>query len=167
MKIPTSTYGYGLLTCVLASSLCLSGCGSDQDERELRGYINQLKTQSALKEVKTKAVVWQLPKAVTYGPDPNQAENRIATKGTSNPLQVYPLASLHFVGTLTENNQVSAYVMTPDNMIYLVRVGDIIGEDYGKIVKIDSDHIEISEKIMNGNQPAERKVKMELKDSPQ
>lgn len=168
MNMNMTTPVYGLLTCVLASSLFLSGCGSNQEERELRGYINQLKTQAAIKEVKSKTVVWQLPKAVTYGPDKSQTDSRtMATKGTSNPLQVYPVTSLQFVGILTENNQISAYVMTPDNMLYLVKVGDIIGEEYGKIVKIDSDHIEISEKVMNGNQPAERKVKMELKDSPQ
>lgn len=152
----------------LASILLLSGCGQNERERALQGYINQLKAASSQKEVKIKPAVWQLPTPVTYKPDGySNSDSRTHTKDITNPLQAYPIRNLQFVGVLTQGSQTSAYVMTPDSMIYLVKVGDIIGEEYGKIVKINSDRIEVAETAMKGNHSSEQMIVMQLKDSPE
>jgi len=161
-------FKYHFIFCLLASLLILSGCGGDSRQRELQRYITELKAKAAQKEVKGNANPWQLPTALTYHPGGYSGSEMRAgsANGVTNPVQAYPLKALQFVGTLSEGNQLSAYIMTPDSMIYLVKVGDVIGEEYGKIVKIDSDHLEITEKEMTGNQPSERIVTLELKDSP-
>lgn len=165
IKIETK---YSFLFCMLTCVFLMSGCGGKSRQHALQLYITQLKVAAANKDVTNKATDWKLPKPVTYNAGGNAAAsaNREANnKKTTYPLQTYSIKQLQFVGTLTEGNSMSAYIMTPDSMIYLARVGDIIGENYGKIVKIDSDHIEISEKyVANGNQSAERIVTMELKD---
>jgi len=166
MKMQESTAG--LMICLLAGSLLVSGCGPNRKERALQDYINQLRAATAQNVVKARLTTWRLPTPVIYQPGGySQADTGASAAKSTNPLQAYPLGNLKFVGTLVQDNQISAYIVTPDNMIYLAKPGDVIGEDYGKIVKIDSDHIEIMERGMNGNQPSERKVIMELKDSPQ
>jgi Tfp pilus assembly protein PilP len=166
MKIKASLCGFIFIT--LASVFFLSGCGDDSRQRELRAYIATLKTTTANKAVESKISLWQLPTPVTYHAGGSYTGVSASNpKNASNPLQAYPIKALQFVGILTQNNRLSAYIMTPDSMIYLVKVGDVIGEEYGKIVKIDSDHIEIAEKVTAGNQPdEERIVTMELKDTP-
>jgi Tfp pilus assembly protein PilP len=146
--------------------LLLTGCGTDERERELQGYINQLKITAEQKEVISKPQHWALPKPVVYNPHGYLGKSQTA-KITTNPLQSYPLKNLQFVGILKQNNKISGYVMTPDGMLYLVNEGDVIGEDYGKIVKVDTDHIEVIEKTMAGSQSVEKKVELMLKDSPE
>jgi Tfp pilus assembly protein PilP len=167
MKKIVSLCGLIILTLV---SVFLSGCGEDRRQRELRGYIANLKTTTANKAVESKVSQWQLPIPLTYHPGGSYSGGAPTpnAKNLSNPLQSYPVSELQFVGILTQNNQqFSAYIMTPDSMIYLVKVGDVIGEEYGKIIKIDSDHIELVEKVAVGNQPnQERIVTMELRDTP-
>lgn len=164
MKMMKIRYFIGLLFI----SILLSGCGDDLRQRELQDYINKIKLASAQKEVKSKPKTWKLPTPVTYQPGGYSSSTRLGSgKSTSNPLQAYPIKNLKFVGILTKNSQISAYIMTPDSMIYLVKVGDSIGEDYGKIVKIDAEHLEVTERVMKGDQPSERIVTLELKDSPE
>jgi Tfp pilus assembly protein PilP len=153
-----------VLLYILASAFLLSGCDSQSRQQEIQHYITQLKLNAAQSQAVNNTTVWTLPKPVKYtaGEAPgitNQSENSAA------PLQSYSIKQLQFVGILTQDNITSAYILAPDGMLYLVKMGDVIGDKYGKIVKIDSDHIEISEKYTSANnQSAERTVTMELKD---
>jgi len=164
MTIHASKYGlYVFAGCILIGLLFLSGCGADSRQQALQKYIVELKRSALTKKMKVKVTTWQLPTPVIYNPNGYTGSNTDAAnakKNNSNPLQSYPVKSLQFVGILTQDKQVSAYLMTPDGMIYLVKVGDVIGEEYGKIVKIDLDHIEIA------LTREKRIVTMELKDTP-
>src|SRR5258708_6712815 len=127
MKIKSSTYVF--IVCILIGLFFMSGCGGDYRQQELQNYIVELKQTSANKEIKVKASTWQFPKPVTYNPggySGSASDMANAKKNMSNPLESYPVKSLQFVGILTQGNQVSAYIMTPDSMIYLVKVGDVI-----------------------------------------
>jgi Tfp pilus assembly protein PilP len=153
---------------ILACTLFLSACSDDARKRQLHRYIAQLKQMTAQKQNSNKTTIIQLPKPTIYQPGDNSgnANRNNFDKGlVTNPLQTYSLKALQFVGTLTQDNRISAYVMTPDNMIYLVKDGDVIGDSYGKILKIDSEHIEILEKSTAAdNKIVEHVVTMELKD---
>jgi Tfp pilus assembly protein PilP len=154
-----------LVVYMLACVFFLPGCREQSRQQEIEAYVARLKLD-AEEKVKVEAnPVWQLPKPVIYQAGNGPADKNPDAANSSNPLLLYPIKSLQFVGTLTQNNMISAYIMTPDNMIYLVKVGDVIGDNYAKIVKIDSDHIEISEADdRTGNQSGTKIVTMELKD---
>lgn len=62
-------------------------------------------------------------------------------------LEVFPLDALHFVGMISEGHTPWALIMAPDSTIYRVRVGNYIGQDYGKIVAIAENTITLQEVI--------------------
>lgn len=165
MKITCKNY---FLFCALASTLLLSGCGERSKERELKAYIAELKQAAAQKQNIINATATQLPKPIQYHPEgyaTPTSQGILTPQGTSaNPLQSYPLKALQFVGTIDQNGQTHAYIMTPDSMVYEVKEGDIIGDNYGKITKIDSNHIEISEKYIQSGKPEVRMQTMQLKE---
>jgi type IV pilus assembly protein PilP len=136
--------------------------------RTTQTYINQIKKEAIQKQKVDLVATYQLPQPVVYKPGSyigSATKMKELAKGSeANPLVIYPLKALQFVGILTQNKQTFAYIMAPDNMIYKVKSGDLIGDKYGKITKIDSDHIEISEKETTGKNSAERIVSMGLKD---
>jgi len=156
------------LLSLLGLTLLLSGCGDQTRLHQLQVYITQLK-EAATHKKNAETRLLQLPKPVLYAPlgySGSANRDNISSQGLMrNPLQAYPLKVLRFVGTLTRNNHISAYIMTPDNMVYQANSGDTIGDNDNKIVKINVDHIELSEKyIETGKKPVTRIVTMQLKE---
>ena len=62
-------------------------------------------------------------------------------------LEAFPLDALHFVGMISEGHTPWALIMAPDSTIYRVRVGNYIGQDYGKIVAIADNTLTLQEVI--------------------
>lgn len=52
------------------------------------------------------------------------------------PLEAYDLSELDLVGTLTVGGRPSALMRGPDGKVYRVGIGDYIGLDHGRIVRI-------------------------------
>ncbi|VVC77066.1 hypothetical protein AQUSIP_23930 [Aquicella siphonis] len=156
---------------VTTLTLLMSACGDNQRLRETQKFISLTK-QKTLQEDNIEAANAQfaLPKPVQYQPRgyhaPAGGNVAISKEGVTNPVLMYPVKSLQFVGTLTQDNRIYAYVMTPDGMIYLLKVGDVIGDKSGKIMKIDSGHIEIMEGSLpsSNNKSSGQLVTLELKD---
>lgn len=68
------------------------------------------------------------------------------------PLEAFPLDALRMVGTLTSNNQLWALISAPDGKIYKVRVGNYLGQNYGKIQKISPGRVAVQETVkISGN----------------
>lgn len=132
---------------------------------ELENYVAQLKTTVLEKSKSHTPPVLQLPKSVVFrGPGTGTAVRPEQADSQGNPLLRYPIRSLQFVGTIVKNKHISAYIMTPDNKVYSVNLGDVIGDSYGKITKINNDHIEILEQTNKLGKPTERIVTLLLKD---
>ncbi len=95
----------------------------------------------------------QFPPPVSYQPkttrSPFEESSALQQDLQAHPLQAFPLNALQFKGTVTQNGQSQAYVMAPDNKLYEINVGDVIGDHYGKITHIYPDHIEIEEPALN------------------
>jgi type IV pilus assembly protein PilP len=151
---------------LLALALVLSSCGNREKKYELQLYIQNLKDAASTNEKKPLPIEFQLPMPVKY-----QSEQAHTGAGSNNaggviakPIQSYSLKELSFVGTITQDNQTWAYILTPDNMIYGAKQGDIIGNSYGKIVKITADHIEIMEQHIESGKPVQSIVTMQLKE---
>lgn len=79
-----------------------------------------------------------------------------ATKGRPDinrpkgQLEAFTLDSLRMVGTLAKKTQKWALISAPNGVIYRVTKGAYLGKDYGKIISIDKDKIEIIETVPDG-----------------
>jgi len=65
-------------------------------------------------------------------------------------LEQYELDSLRMVGTLEQDERTWGIVSSPDGIIHRVEVGNYMGRNYGKIVTITEDRIELAEIVPDG-----------------
>ena len=143
-----------LLSAVLAGAV-LAGCGASGQE-ELEQWM---KDQRAA----TRPQVTPIPEPKKFTPqaytqegatDPfsnvklTQALKRESAQATSNaalvapelarrkePLEAYPLDAMAMVGSLIKEGQPVALVRV-DNLLYQVKPGNYLGQNYGKIMKV-------------------------------
>lgn len=78
------------------------------------------------------------------GPQPDQ--NR-----TREPLEAFPLDSLKMSGTLGLAKSMEGLVRDPDGVVHRVRVGNYLGQNYGRIIAIGEEKIDLVELIPNGS----------------
>ena len=152
----------------LVAILVLSGCGpSGQDE--LQEWMNDQRAQ-------TKPKVQPIPEPKKFAPqaytqegviDPfsnqklTQALKRESAQSTSNaalvapelarrkePLESYPLDAMTMVGSLLKEGTPVALVRV-DNLLYQVRPGNYLGQNYGKIVKVTESEVTLREIVQD------------------
>ncbi len=137
-----------------AGALLLVGCGGDQDE--LQQWMEQQK-----REVKPNVEPLSAPKK--FNPQPYMAMNMVEPFSTQKltvalkqearqpnsllaaeinrrkePLEAYPVDSMAMVGSVTRNGQPYA-LLRVDSLLYQVKQGDYLGQNYGKITKISGN----------------------------
>jgi type IV pilus assembly protein PilP len=66
-------------------------------------------------------------------------------------LELFELDALRMVGTLTDNNQLWGIILDKDGTVHRVRVGNYMGKNFGKILNIAEDKIELREIITTSN----------------
>lgn len=159
-----------LLPILMCLSLLLLGCDRKEIFPDLEAFILKVEKNSAVSNKKTANVLPQL-KAVTYQKDSSRTPfedavvSRSQTTVNRNPLNMYPLNLLRFLGTVTEGGLALAYIMTPDSKVYQVKIGDSVGDQGGKIVEINTTRLEVVEQPMEeGKQGVKRIVTLQLKD---
>ena len=149
---------------LLGIALGLAGCGNDM--QDLRAYIDEVKARPGgriepLPEIKpTPTFVYQAeeqglrspflpdtpqvrvdnPDAVR-GPDPNRPREF---------LEQFPLDTLRMVGTLAVADGAFGLVQTADGLIHRVRVGNHMGQNYGRVMSITDSEIQLVEIISDG-----------------
>jgi type IV pilus assembly protein PilP len=64
------------------------------------------------------------------------------------PLEAYPLDSMSMVGSVTKQGRPYA-LLRVDNLLYQVKVGDYLGQNYGKITKITETDISLREIVQD------------------
>jgi len=74
-------------------------------------------------------------------PDPNRRKEA---------LESYPLDSLRMVGTLEQNAVVSAVIKASDGTIHRIKTGNYMGQNYGRVVRVSPENIDVIEIIPNG-----------------
>jgi type IV pilus assembly protein PilP len=65
------------------------------------------------------------------------------------PLEVYGLETMSMAGTLQRQGQAVALVSV-DKLLYQVRVGDYMGQNNGRVVKIEEGKLELREVVQDG-----------------
>lgn len=156
-----------LISLILAS-IGLSGCISSGDE-ELRQWMTDLRST-----VKPHVIPLAEPKQFlpqTYSMDSGvepfnpvkltQALRRESTQSASNaaliapemarrkePLEAYPLDVMAMVGSLDKKGSPTA-LLKVDKLLYQVRVGNYIGQNYGRITRITENSIQLREIVQD------------------
>ena len=64
------------------------------------------------------------------------------------PLESYPLDSMSMVGSVVRGNKPYA-LLRVDNLLYQVKLGDYLGQNYGKITKITETDVALREIVQD------------------
>lgn len=145
-----------------AALLVLTGCGDGQHEdvkqwmadasRDLRGGVPPLPEL-------------QIPPIVSYASQDSRdpfSSARIEPERTDTggktpnfdrprePLEAYPLASVSFRGLVTKASDGRPHgLVWVDGVMYPVVVGNYVGENFGRIVAIDNNEIQLIETLQD------------------
>jgi type IV pilus assembly protein PilP len=79
-----------------------------------------------------------IAKATGIKPDTNRRKEE---------LEAFPLESLKMVGTVNTKSGLWGLIKATDKTIFRVRVGNYMGQNYGKIIRLSTDKIELMEII--------------------
>lgn len=153
---------------VISVSLTLFGCGSSGED-DLRQWMSELRATTKPRVTPLTEPKQFLPQSYTADPgvEPfnslklTQALRRDSTQLASNaaliapemarrkePLEAYPLDVMAMVGSLDKRGAPTA-LLKVDNLLYQVRVGNYIGQNYGKITRINESSIQLREIVQD------------------
>ena len=161
LPVTTLPPSMAVVTWVVFVSL-LTGCGSD-DFSDLNRYILEVKTRpkesiKSLPEIKVIEPFMFKPEGLrdpfkpleqseqSDGVDVSTASGiKPDTTRRKEELEAFPLDGLRMVGTVDMKSSLWGLVKASDGTIYRVKVGNYMGKNYGKIIRIVSDKIELME----------------------
>lgn len=63
------------------------------------------------------------------------------------PLELYDLEKLRMVGTLMQKNVMNALIRTPDRNVYSLKVGNHMGQNFGKVTSITETEVTLKETV--------------------
>lgn len=150
------------------TSLILAGCVSSGED-DLRQWMSELRstTKPRVSPLTEPKQFFPQAYASESGVEPfnslklTQALRRDSTQLASNaaliapemarrkePLETYPLDAMAMVGSLDKTGVPTA-LLKVDNLLYQVRVGNYIGQNYGKISRINENSIQLREIVQD------------------
>ena len=156
-----------LLPGLVLGALLLSACGSS--DQELQSWMTDQRNQSRSKIERLPEPKKFSPQAYTQEglvePFSNQklaqALKRDSNQSTANtaliapelarrkePLEASPLDAVAMVGSLVKAGQPVALVRV-DNLLYQVRVGNHLGQNYGRITKVSETGLSLREIVQD------------------
>ena len=162
--------------------LLLAGCG-DSGIAEVKSWMADVRRE-------TRAIVPKLSAPKQFIPftydkkdamdpyNPGKLQNALAktqqrsanslapdTERRREALEAYPLDSLKMVGTLQKAG-LSYALLQADKIIYHVRVGSYVGQNIGKVMRIDEATVELKEVVQDAaGDWVERTAKLELQET--
>ena len=153
---------------VLSACLGLAACSSS-DHEELQQWMNEQRSQ-------TRPRIQPIPEPTKFSPQAYtqegaiepfsnqkllQALKRDSSQATANagliapelnrrkePLEAMPLDTVAMVGSLIKQGQPVALVRV-DNLLYQVRIGNYLGQNYGRITKISETELALREIVQD------------------
>lgn len=152
------------LGCIVLASALLAACSGEQ--QELSEWMEQQK-----REVKPSVQPLSPPKkfnpqpyAALTGVEPfSQQKLTVALKQEARqpnsllaaeinrrkePLEAYPLDSMRMVGSVVRSGRPYA-LLRVDNLLYQVKAGDYLGQNYGKITRISETDVALREIVQD------------------
>jgi type IV pilus assembly protein PilP len=158
-----TTFALRLVTMAAVASW-LAGCGADTEE--LQGWMDQQRREA-------KPSITPLTPPKKFDPAPYSAVQAVEPFSSQKlsvalkqearqpnsllsaelnrrkePLEFYTLDGMTMVGSVTKHGQPFA-LLRADNLLYQVKVGDYLGQNYGKITKITETEIALREIVQD------------------
>jgi type IV pilus assembly protein PilP len=172
------------LFAILATGAVVAGCGASGQE-EIEQWMRD-------ERAATKPHVTPIPEPKKFTPqaytqeastDPfssvklTQALKRESAQSSSNaalvapelarrkePLEAYPLDAMKMVGSLIKEGQPVA-LLRVDNLLYQVKPGNYLGQNYGKILKVSETEIVLREIVQDAaGEWTERTATLQLQE---
>ena len=167
-----------------AVAFVLAACGTSGQE-EVQDWMNEQRAQ-------TKPHVQPIPEPKKFTPqaytqegatDPfstlklTQALKRESAQSTSNaalvapelsrrkePLEAFPLDTMSMVGMLMKEGTPVALVKV-DNLLYQVRPGNYLGQNYGRVMKVGENEVVLREIVQDASgEWIERQATLQLQE---
>jgi type IV pilus assembly protein PilP len=160
---PKARCGQSLALALLSVAL-LAGCGADLDE--LQGWMDQQR-----REAKPNVAPLQAPKK--FDPQPYAVADAVEPFSTQKlavalkrderatsallagelkrrkePLEAYPLDSMSMVGSVNKLGHPFA-LLRVDGLLYQVKVGDYLGQNYGRVLRISESDVVLREVVQD------------------
>ena len=152
------------LVSLIAIAFLLASCGANTEE--LQGWMEQQR-----REVKPSISPLQPPKK--FDPQPYRSVQAVEPFSTQKltvslkqearqpnsllagelnrrkePLEAYPLDSMSMVGSVSKSGSPFA-LLKVDRLLYQVKVGDYLGQNYGRITKIAETEVGLREIVQD------------------
>jgi type IV pilus assembly protein PilP len=81
-----------------------------------------------------------------------------------DPLEAYPLDNLAMVGSVQRKGEIFALIKV-DALLYQVRSGEYMGQNYGKVLKITETEVELREIVQDATgEWIERQSNLQLQE---
>jgi type IV pilus assembly protein PilP len=173
------------LPALLLVTAAVAGCGGG-DQQEVQAWMNEQRAQ-------TKPQVQPIPEPKKFTPQPYTQET--GTEPFSNqklaaalkkesqqagstsaallapelnrrkePLEAFPLDAVVMVGSLVKQGQPVALVRV-DNLLYQVRPGNYLGQNYGRITKVGETELVLRELVQDAaGEWIERNATLQLQE---
>ncbi len=170
-----------LALLALTVTALLSGCASEQDE--LKAWMDQQRHEVQPSVPPLKPPQKFNPRAyvgaegvepfstqkltVALKQEARQPNSAISAElnRRKEPLEAYPLDSMGMVGSVNRKGAPYA-LLRVDNLLYQVKVGDYLGQNYGKIMKITETEIELREIVQDAaGEWTERPTTLQLQET--
>jgi len=148
--------------------LLLAGCGSSSED-DIRQWMVEERNQTRPKVAPIPAPKQFKPEAYTNASaiEPFSKEkltqalkrdsNQVAANGAlvapelarrKEPLEAFPLDAMNVVGSIYNAGQPVALVKV-DNLLYQVKVGSYLGQNYGRVTKISETEVTLREIVQD------------------
>jgi len=172
------------LLLLIALGAVLAGC-DDSGDGDLNRWMAQQRSQIRPKVDELPAPKTFTPQAYTQeaATDPfvrdkfTQALRRESGQANNNaallapemarrkePLESFPLDTMAMVGTLFKQGKPVALVKV-DNLLYQVRLGQYLGQNYGKVTKVDESEVVLREIVQDpSGEWVERAATLQLQE---
>lgn len=146
------------IVVLLLFSSFLSSCSGDNSD--LVKYMNDVKARPPMK---IEPILQLAPLPIFKFPENDNRRNPFKPidqkkrtdlfepdqKRPKQALEAFPLNGLKFVGTLKEGSAIWALIKRPDVQISRIRVGQYMGQNYGRVILIKNDFINLEETVKN------------------
>jgi type IV pilus assembly protein PilP len=144
----------------------LTGCSASEDELQAWTEQQRREVKFGMQALPAPARFEPHPYEGQTGSDPfdahrltslmkaesAQASPRLAAelRRRREPLEAYDLASMAMMGTLLRQGR-SVALVSVDNLLHQVKVGDYMGQHNGRVVKIEEGRIELREVVQEAS----------------
>lgn len=164
LTLPASLRAVAVLACALSLSGCIGRDIESEpgDAPNLKTYVANIRARPApaldplpvmqqFESFEYSAQNLRDPFSTAFASSAAAAGKRPNPDRRKQLLEQFPLDSLDMVGTIGAGGNLVALVLAPDKVTYKVRPGDYIGQNDGRVSRIDEYRVELVELVPDGS----------------